>query len=74
MCSFSDVEKLSGTAIQMYSSQPGLTTFAIHGTRGQILEALRMITTKTGKKVDYLSISFITFDVKKIPLFTRSQY
>lgn len=49
---FLAVEKSSGARLTMHtSSKPGMITFVIHGTRGQIQAALRLITTSTSEKV-----------------------
>lgn len=48
-----DAEMSGATILMQPSSNPGMKSFTFIGTRGQIQEALRIITNHTGQKVSF---------------------
>lgn len=72
----SDCTESSRASIRVLeSSQPGMMTFVIRGTRGQYLEALRMITTMTDTKENYSNCLFISpYITHSIIIMTAMRY
>ncbi|XP_025100800.1 uncharacterized protein LOC112568022 isoform X2 [Pomacea canaliculata] len=71
------VSEKSGATVRMQTSEPGMKCLVIRGTRGQIQEALRIITINTGKKEEIINTTkavWIEWVKKAFPDFEKRTY